>query len=73
MYRTGSSGSTVTTGVKGLGEGELRAAQPDFNELAALEAMTVAPADATAQATANALASNEVEYLKPGRAPGRRR
>lgn len=67
MYRTGSSGSTVTTGVKGLGESDLRTAQPDFNQLAALEAQGVSPADATAQAADNKLAPNQVEYLKPGR------
>lgn len=67
VFRTGSSGTTVTTGVKGLGESELRAAQPDRAQLALLAAQAATPADAAAQATGNGLKPNDVAYLKPGR------
>lgn len=67
VFRTGSSGTQVTTGVKGLGEDELRAAQPDMAQLAALDALAVTPAAASEQAARNGLQVNQVAYLKPGK------
>ncbi|MBC7521397.1 MAG: hypothetical protein H7268_09945 [Sandarakinorhabdus sp.] len=67
VFRTGSSGTQVTTGVKGLGESDLRAAQPDAAQLALLNAQAVTAADASGQATRNGLKPNQVAYLKPGK------
>lgn len=67
VFRTGSSGTQVTTGVKGLGESDLRAAQPDAAQLALLNAQGVSAADATDQALRNGLKPNQVAYLKPGK------
>jgi len=69
MFRTGSSGTTVTTGVKGLTEEDLRNAQPDRGQLAALSAQAVSPGVASAQAAANGLKPNQVAYLKAGKPP----
>lgn len=69
LFRTGSSGTTVTTGVKGLSEEDLRNAQPDRAQLAALAAQATTPAAASAQASANGLKPNEVAYLKAGKPP----
>jgi len=66
-FRTGSSGTQVTTGVKGLGESELSAAQPDAAQLALLDAQAVTAAEAADQATRNGLKPNQVAYLKPGK------
>jgi hypothetical protein len=67
LYRTGSSGTQVTTGVKGLGAGDISAASPNAAQLAMLNAQVVAPAAASEQASRNGLKTNQVEYLKPGK------
>jgi hypothetical protein len=67
VFRTGSSGTQVTTGVKGLGESDLRAAEPNAAQLAMLNAQGVTPADASDQASRNGLKPNQVAYLKPGK------
>lgn len=66
-FRTGSSGTQVTTGVKGLGESDLNAAVPNAAQLAMLDAQAVTPAAASEQAMRNGLKTNQVEYLKGGK------
>ena len=66
-FRTGSSGTQVTTGVKGLGESDLNAATPNAAQLAMLNAQAVTPADASEQAMRNGLKTNQVDYLKGGK------
>lgn len=67
LYRTGSSGTQVTTGVKGLGASDISAASPNAAQLAMLNAQVVAPAAASEQASRNGLKTNQVEYLKAGK------
>jgi predicted secreted protein len=62
--RTGSSGRTVTTGVKGMGEAEIRGSSIDLAQLAKLEALAVDPAAASAHAAKVGLKENQVAYLK---------
>ena len=64
LLRTGSSGKTVTTGVKGMGEEDIRRAAPDYAELAQLGTLGVDAAQARATARTNALKEPTVEYLK---------
>ena len=64
--RTGSSGKTVTTGVKGLGEEDLRNASVNFAELDKLGALAVDPGEATAIAGKSGLKESQVEYLGKG-------
>jgi hypothetical protein len=61
--RTGSSGRTVTTGVKGMDEENIRNATPDYGELAELDSLGVGAADARTNAQRSRLAENTVEYL----------
>jgi hypothetical protein len=65
--RTGSSGRTVTTGVKGMDEEDIRNSTPDYGELAELDGLGVAAADARTNAQRSKLAENTVEYLDKGR------
>jgi hypothetical protein len=67
LYRTGSSGTQVTTGVKGLGEGDITAASPNAGQLAMLGNLRVTPAAASEQAAQNGLKTNTVEYLPAGK------
>lgn len=67
MLRTGSSGRTVTTGVKGMDEEDIRNATIDYAELERLNALGAAPADATANARKNKLRESEIAYLKKGK------
>jgi len=66
LLRTGSSGKTVTTGVKGLGEENLRNASVDLAELDKLAGLSVDPAQATALAGKDGLKENRLEYLGKG-------
>ncbi|MFA7097282.1 MAG: SH3 domain-containing protein [Gammaproteobacteria bacterium] len=61
--RTGSSGVTVTTGVRGLSEEELRDAQPDPAELEKVERMAVAPQEARQFAADAKLKAAPLAYL----------
>jgi flagellar basal body rod protein FlgF len=67
LYRTGSSGTQVTTGVKGLGEGDITAASPNSAQLAMLNNLRVTPAAASEQAAQNGLKTNTVDYLQAGK------
>ena len=63
LLRTGSSGKTVTTGIKGLGEEDLQNATPDPAQLAQLEGLAVSPSEASANAHASGLVEQQVQYL----------
>jgi hypothetical protein len=67
MLHTGSSGKTVTTGVKGLDESSIRGSSPDEAQVAELETLAVDPADAASNAASSGLHEQSVEYLKGGR------
>lgn len=64
LLRTNSSGRTVTTGIKGLGEEDLRNASVDSAQLAKLATLPVAPAEASANARASGLVEHPVNYLE---------
>jgi uncharacterized protein YgiM (DUF1202 family) len=63
---TGSSGKTVTTGIKGMDEEDIRNATPNMAEVAVLASLAVPPAEASANAQKNGLKEHKVEYLKEG-------
>lgn len=67
LLHTGSSGKTVTTGVKGLGEEDIRNASPNPVQVATLATLAVPAAEATAYARQSGLKENSVEYLKGGK------
>ena len=67
VLRTGSSGKTVTTGVKGLDEENIRGSHVDPVQVAALAALAVQPGDATSNAAASGLKESTVDYLQKGR------
>ncbi|WP_269531199.1 hypothetical protein [Chitinimonas sp. BJYL2] len=63
LFKTGSSGTTVTTGVKGLSEEDLRNAQPNPDQLAKLNGYAVSADEASRFARAGKLQSQKLEYL----------
>ena len=67
LLRTGSSGRTVTTGVKGLDEEDIRNASVDPQQVEALAALAVTPDDARQKAASSKLAETQVDYLKKGK------
>lgn len=71
LLRTGSSGRTVTTGIKGLGEEDIRAASTDYAQLDQLGKLAVGAAETRANAEASQLKENDVSYLKKAREKGR--
>lgn len=62
--RTGSSGRTVTTGIKGLDEDDIRNASPNPAQVEQLSALAVSPAEARQSAAQNNLKEQNVAYLK---------
>lgn len=67
QMRTGSTGRTVATGVKGLDEADIRNASVDPVQLEKLGTLAASDDEARQQASANALQENQVAYLKPGK------
>ena len=65
VARTGSSGTQVTTGVRGLDEEQLAKAQPNPGELAKLNNFAVERKAAAGFAAKGKLASQSVDYPKP--------
>ncbi|MBP6625909.1 MAG: hypothetical protein KA187_00680 [Arenimonas sp.] len=63
VFRTGSSGTTVSTGVKGLSAAALMSAAADEAEVQRLETYAANTGQATAFAAAGPLASRPVPYL----------
>jgi len=64
VARTGSSGTQVTTGVRGLDEEKLANAQPNPGELEKLEKYAVARPAAAGFAAKGKLAAHPVDYPK---------
>lgn len=67
LLQTGSSGRTVTTGVKGMDEEDIRNATPDYAELELLGTLAVQADDARANALKNSLKENTIDYLDKAR------
>jgi hypothetical protein len=65
VARTGSSGTQVTTGVRGLDEEKLANARPNPGELAKLDGYAVEPTDAGEFAAQGKLSATAVAYPKP--------
>ena len=65
VARTGSSGTQVTTGVRGLDEEQLAKARPNPAELAKLDGFAADRASATSFAEAGKLSATSVPYPKP--------
>lgn len=66
LLRTGSSGKTVTTGVKGVDEEDIRNAAPNMAEVGKLAALAVDPSEAAENARKSGLSEHDVSYLKEG-------
>ncbi len=62
---TGKSGSTVTTGVRGLSEENLKNAQPDLEALEILQDYTASTGTAASFAKAGKLEKKNMDYLSP--------
>lgn len=65
VFKTGSSGNTVSTGVKGLSAEQLQNATPDPVEADRLNGFAVKTADARTFAKQGKLADKKVDYLPP--------
>ncbi|GAB3268869.1 SH3 domain-containing protein [Chitinimonas naiadis] len=63
IFKTGSSGTTVTTGVKGLSEEDITNAQPNKEQLAKLGSYAASADEAEKFARAGKLASSKIDYL----------
>jgi len=63
VARSGSSGTTVATGVRGLTEEDLRNARPNPEELRKMERLAATPRDARKFAVSANLGSHQVGYL----------
>ena len=61
--RSGSSGVTVATGVRGLGQEELKNAQPNPEAVKKMETFVGAKNEVAAFASAASLKSQSLEYL----------
>lgn len=63
LLRTGSTGRTVTTGVKGMDEEDIRGSTPNYAELAVLDTLAVDANGARAAAAGRKLVARPVDYL----------
>lgn len=63
LLRTNSSGKTVTTGIKGLGEEDLQNASPDPLQVSELATLAVSADEASANAHASGLVEQQVEFV----------
>lgn len=63
LFKTGSSGNTVSTGVKGLSEEQLKNAQPNPEEARRLNAYKISEAEARNFAKQGKLSAQQVDYL----------
>ncbi len=66
VFRTGSSGTSVATGVKGLSEENLTGAEANPAEVEKLAAWTATDAQARSAAKSAGLKARTVEYLSTG-------
>lgn len=63
LFKTGSSGNTVSTGVKGLSEAQLKNAQPNPEEARRLNNYKNSEAEARSFAKQGKLSAEQVDYL----------
>lgn len=63
LFKTGSSGNTVSTGVKGLSEEKLKNAQPNAEEAKRLDKYKNTSSDARSYAKQGKLNAEQVNYL----------
>lgn len=63
LFKTGSSGNTVSTGVKGLSEEKLKNAQPNEEEARRLDKYKNSSSDARSYAKQGKLNAEQVNYL----------
>jgi uncharacterized protein YgiM (DUF1202 family) len=63
LFKTGSSGNTVSTGVKGLSEEKLKNAQPNEEEARRLDKYKSSSSDARSYAKQGKLNAEQVNYL----------
>ena len=63
LFKTGSSGNTVSTGVKGLSEEQLKNAQPNPEEARRLNSYKNSEAEARRFAKQGKLSAQQVDYL----------
>ena len=73
VFATGSSGTSVSTGVKGLSAAELTGASPDAAQLAQLDGFAVSTGDASQFARQVPLQAQRVAYLAEDRSSRRSR
>lgn len=73
VFRTGSSGSSVSTGVKGMSEEDLTGAKPDPGQVRQLSAWRATEPDARQSARDAGLSAQSVRYLEGGKASRRKR
>lgn len=73
LFRTGSSGTSVSTGVKGLSAEQLRSASPDFAEVTELDQYAANAGDARQFAGAGQLQEQRVDYLESPKSGRRQR
>jgi hypothetical protein len=66
VARTGSSGTTVTTGVKGLDKDMIQNASPNPNELKRMHTYSASKGDALKLASSGNLRKQSIEYLGAG-------
>ena len=72
VFATGSSGKSVSTGVKGLSAEQLIGASPDSRQVALLDGFAVSTGDASAFASQAPLSAQRVNYLAEERGSKRR-
>ena len=72
VFATGSSGTSVSTGVKGLSAEQLTSASPDASQVAMLDGFAVSTGDASQFAAQAPLSAQRIDYL-PEERGGKRR
>ncbi|HEY6281163.1 MAG TPA: hypothetical protein VIW72_05130 [Burkholderiales bacterium] len=63
LGRSGNTGVTVATGVRGLSEADLKNARPNPQELEKLHQLTIPPAEAQKFAASAKLTAQQINYL----------
>jgi hypothetical protein len=63
LGRSGNTGVTVATGVRGLSEADLKNARPNPQELEKLRQLTIPPAEAQKFAASAKLTAQQINYL----------
>ena len=63
VFRTGSSGNTVSTGVKGMSEEKLKNARPNLEEIRHLDKVRQTEGEARSYAKQGKLTEQQLSYL----------